>query len=635
MRKNIYLSNFSLEDALNLYRENLKITPCYEEIDVKDSLDKISFEGVFAKISNPFYNSSAMDGIATVAEKTYGASEKNHIKLKRLIDYIEVDTGDPIPQNFDCVIMVEDLIRETEDEVKIYNGATVWQNIRSIGEDIVEGSLIIPKRHRITPQDIGGIIAGGIKKIKVYKSPVVGIIPTGSEIVELNDNLKKGDIVEFNSKMMSAQVKSWGGIPICYDIVIDDFDKIKEVLTKATKECDIVIINAGSSAGREDYTADAISELGKVYVHGIAIKPGKPVILGEIDGKITVGVPGYPVSSFFVTEYILKPLIFEIQGIIKEEEEKIEAKLSKRVVSSLKYLEFVRVKLGIVENNIIATPIQRGAGSIMSLIDCHGVLEVPQNLEGYEKGENVSIKMLKPLNEIKNTLILIGSHDPILDIAGDLMRDKDSRFSLSSAHVGSMGGILALRNNECHMATSHLLDENTGEYNTSYIKRYLNYEDMVIVKFVKRVQGILTKKDCDFKINSIEDIKNLKLRFVNRQKGSGTRILFDYLLKKYSINKEDINGYDREEFTHLLVAEAIKNGDADCGIAVYSAAKMMDLNFIKIDDEEYDIILPKKYLEFNLFKQFYEVITGEEFKSKLKDLGGYDFSELGKIISID
>ena len=631
MRKNIYLSNLSLHDALNAYRENLFLCISYEEIDVEDALDRVSFEAVFAKISNPFYNSSAMDGIATVAEKTYGATEKNHVVLRKLEDFIVVDTGDPIPSNFNCVIMVEDLIFENENEVKIYNSAAVWQNIRSIGEDIVEGSLIIPQKHRIKPQDIGGMVAGGIKRIKVFKKPVVGIIPTGSEIVELNDDLKIGDIVEFNSRMIAAQVKSWGGIPKRYEIVPDDFSEIKNAILKANSECDVVLVNAGSSAGREDYTADAIEELGKVFVHGIAIKPGKPAILGEINGKITLGVPGYPVSAFFVIENILKPILFEMQGMSYGDGEIVDAVLSKRIISSLKYLEFVRMKLGFVGDKIIATPNQRGAGSMMSIINCDGVLEIPQNVEGYEKGEKVPIKLINSVCEIKNTLVLIGSHDPVLDIAGDLMKSKDSNFSLSSAHVGSMGGIIALKSGECHLATSHLLDENTGEYNISFIKKYLEFKSHVLIKFVKRVQGILTRKDFHFPVKSVKDIRDLKLTFVNRQKGSGTRVLFDYLLKINSIDKKDIKGYEREEFTHLLVAEAVKNGDVDCGIAVYSAAKMMNLNFMRLYDEEYDIILPKKYLELDSFKEFFNVITSDEFKKKLDELGGYDYSEIGTI----
>ncbi|MCL2323469.1 MAG: molybdopterin biosynthesis protein, partial [Oscillospiraceae bacterium] len=530
--------------------------------------------------------------------------------------------------------MVEDLIFEKDDEVKVYNSAAVWQNIRSIGEDIVEGSLIIPQRHKIRPQDIGGIIAGGINKIKVFKKPVVGIIPTGDEIVELNDNLNLGDIVEFNSKMIAAQVKSWGADPKIYKIVPDDFIKIKDALNLVNAECDIIIINAGSSAGREDYSAKAIEEMGNVFVHGIAIKPGKPTILGEINGKPNIGVPGYPVSAFFVMENILKPIIFKKQGLVEEDEVIVEATLSKRILSSLKYLEFVRMKLGAVSDKIIATPNQRGAGSMMSIINCDGVLEIPQNVEGYEKGEIVPIKLLKPLSEIKNTLVLIGSHDPILDIASDMMRSKNSNVSLASSNSGSMGGILSLRSGECHLTTSHLLDENTGKYNVSYIKKYLKGEDVYLIKFVKRIQGILTRKSSKFKPESVKDIKDLKLKFVNRQKGSGTRVLFDYLLKKSSMDKKDIIGYEREEFTHLLVAEAIKNGDVDCGIAVYSAASMMGLDFTKIYDEEYDIIVPKKNMELNSFKEFYSVITSDKFKNELDKLGGYDYSEIGTIIEI-
>ena len=634
MTEKTYLTNYSINEALEIYKEKLSIKKQTEEIKVKDSLGRISSEGVFAKVSNPFYNCSAMDGIAVTAEKTHGANEKNHITLKKGTDYVEVDTGDPIPEKFNCVIMVEDLIRGNDhDEVKICKSFSTWENIRSLGEVIIETTLIIGRNHKIRAVDIGAMTAGGIGEIKVYKKPVIGIIPTGDEIVELNENLKTGDIIEFNSKMFAAQVEEWGAVPKVYGIVKDNLEEILDVLRKAVNECDIVILNAGSSAGREDYSYDAVNRLGEVYIHGIAIKPGKPTILGEIGGKPVIGVPGYPVSAYFVMENLVKPVVTQFLNY-EEEKEEIEAVLSRRVMSSLKYLEFIRVKLGLVNKKIIATPLQRGAGTTMSLVNCDGVLEVPQNFEGYEKGETVKIKLLKKLSEIKNTLVLTGSHDPILDTASDMMRNKSFKYSLASAHVGSMGGIMALKNEECHITTMHLLDEKTGEYNIPIIKKYLADKDLTLIKFVKRTQGIMVKKNINYKINSIEDIKEKNLRFVNRQKGSGTRVLFDYKLKEAGINPEEISGYDREEFTHLAVAAAIKNSDADCGIGVYSAAKIMDLDFIPIGDEHYDIVLPSEYLELDSFKEFFEIIKSDEYKKKLIEMGGYEFHNLGEMVKL-
>lgn len=633
MARNIYLSNIKLEDAISKLMDNIDtLSEMIEKIKTVDALDRITFHPVYAKISSPFYNSSAMDGIATLSQKTYGASEKNHVILEKNQDYIVVDTGDPIPQKYDCVIMIEDLINVGDNKFKIIKSAAPWQNIRPLGEDIVESQLILPSKHNIRPIDIGALIAGGINEIEVYKKPVVGIIPTGTEIVEPGTELKIGDIIEFNSRIFSAQVCQWGGRPKRYNIVKDNYELIKQTVLKASEECDIILINAGSSAGREDFTASVIKELGEVYVHGVAIKPGKPAILGKINNKPVIGIPGYPVSAYFIMEYMIQNVVTTYSGKDKKKRKKVKATLSKRVMSSLKHHEFVRMKLGFVGDKLIATPLNRGAGQTMSLVNADGVLHIPQNVEGFEERTVVDIELLKEEDEIKNTLVCIGSHDPIVDIIGDLMHANNKNVFLSSAHVGSFGGIMALRNGETHIAPIHLLNTDTGTYNFQYINKYLSDKNIAIIKLVKRVQGIIIRKENKDKIQGLTDIVINKLKFVNRQRGSGTRILFDYKLKELRINPKDINGYEREEFTHLSVAAAVANGDVDCGIGIYSASKIMKMDFVPLAQECYDIAVPVKYLELPIVKEFISTIRSNEFKSKLDELGGYDYSDIGEII---
>ena len=633
MAQNVYLSNYELHEAMDLFFKSISPVILNKEmVDTWDCSGRITAAPVYSKISSPHYNSSAMDGIAAVSTKTFGASERNHMELEEGKDYIVVDTGDPIPKEFDTVIMVEDLIRVGEGKVKIYNGAAPWQNIRPIGEDIVENQLIIPSNHSVRPVDIGAMIAGGVNSIEVYKRPVAGIIPTGTELVEPGTSLKTGDIIDFNSRVFSAQVSEWGGIPNRFSIVKDNYNEIKSAIERAVKECDIVLINAGSSAGREDYTCSIIEELGQVVVHGVAIKPGKPVIMGIIDKKPVIGIPGYPVSAYFVMEIIVKKLIESFQGVYSKEMKALEATLSRRVMSSLKYLEFVRMKLGYVGDKLIATPLSRGAGSTMSLVRADGILEIPQNIEGIEAGTKVFVKLLKDEKDIENTIVSIGSHDPIIDIISDMLHVRNKDYYLSSAHVGSMGGIMALKNGETHMAPIHLLDMETGEYNTSYIKKYLQGLDISIIKCVKRVQGFMVQKGNPLNISTLKDIADRKLKFVNRQRGSGTRLLLDYNLKKMNISAKDISGYEREEFTHLSVAAAVAAGDADCGLGIYSAAIMMGLDFIPVCNEEYDIAVPLQYLKLDMIKEFIEVIKSREFKNELDKLGGYDYCDIGTII---
>lgn len=635
LAQEVFLSNMDLNEAVKLYfNKLLEVKGKMENVLTFEAAGRVSYSPIYAKISSPFYNSSAMDGIATISTKTYGASDRSHIELQEGMDYIVVDTGDPIPKEFDCVIMVEDLINVAKEKVAIYKSAVPFQNIRSIGEDIVETQLIIPSKHLIRPVDIGAIIAGGVNEVQVYKKPVVGIIPTGTEMVEPGGELKVGDIIEFNSRVFSAQVQQWGGIPLRFDIVKDDYKLIVEAVKNAVDKCDIILINAGSSAGREDFTCKVIEELGEVCVHGVAIKPGKPVILGSINGKPVVGIPGFPVSAYFVMENICRKVVHTYLGINNEEEKTVEATLTRRTMSTLKYLEFVRVKLGFVSGKYIATPISRGAGTTMSLVRADGVLEIPQNIEGYEVGTKVKVKLLKSKEEIKNTLVCIGSHDPIVDIVSDLFHIKNEKYFLSSAHVGSMGGIMALIGSETHIAPIHLLDMENGSYNITYLKKYLPDKPMALIKGVKRIQGIIVPKGNPLNIKSLEDIVAKGRRFVNRQRGSGTRLFLDYNLKKQNINPKDISGYEREEFTHIAVAAVIAAGDADCGLGVYSAAKLMGLEFIELGNEEYDFAVPVEFLDMDMIKEFIKVIKTDVFKGELDKLCGYDYSNIGEIIKL-
>ncbi|NMM64910.1 molybdopterin biosynthesis protein [Clostridium sp. P21] len=633
MAQKVYLSNYEFKEALNKYLGEISSVFLRKEvINTEEGLGRVTAEAVYSKISSPFYNCSAMDGIALHSSKTIGASEKHPIELEEEEDYIVVDTGDPVPKEYDCVIMVEDIVNIDENKIQIYKSAVPWQNIRPLGEDIVENQLIVPSGHVVRPVDIGAMLAGGVNAIEVYKKPLVGIIPTGTELVEPGSDLKVGDIIDFNSRVFSAQVIEYGGMPKRYGIVKDDYETLKETLKRAVSECDIVIINAGSSAGREDFTSDLIADLGKVYVHGIAIKPGKPTIMGQIDNKAVLGIPGYPVSAYFIMEKVLKKIVENYQGLKTKEPEKVDAILSRRIISSLKHLEFVRMKLGYVGNKIIATPLSRGAGATMSLVRADGTLEVPQNVEGIEAGTKVEINLMRDMEEIKNTIVCIGSHDPILDILSDMLHVRNKHYYLSSAHTGSMGGIMALKNEETHIAPIHLLDMETGEYNISYINKYLKNKNIALIKGVKRIQGLMVQKGNPLALEKISDISEKNVRFVNRQRGAGTRLLLDYYLKKINISPEQINGYEREEFTHLSVAAAVANGDVDCGLGVYSAADMMGLDFIPVCNEEYDFAVPAQYLELDIIKELLQVMKSGEFLKKLDELGGYDYSDICNII---
>lgn len=630
-KRNLYLKTISVEEAYNKYKNALDdATNLYESEDVlvKDALFRKTSEAVYAKCNSPFYNASAMDGICVESAKTKNASEENPVVLKLGTDYKIVDTGDAIKPPFDAVVVAEDVIEVDDTTVKIISPVTGWENVRPIGEDIVIGEMILESNHTIKPIDIGALIAGGLKTIKCYKIKTVGIIPTGDEIVDFAENLKEGDIVDSNSYMIKALVDDAGGIGKRYDIVKDDYEKIKSKLKQSISENDVTIINAGSSAGTEDYTVHILRELGEVIVHGVSIKPGKPVILAIVNNKPVIGLPGYPLSAFLAFNLFVKPLIFHSSDTGEE----IDAIVSKRLISSLKFREYVRVKVGCVDDKYIASPLNRGAASQMSMVRADGILIIPQNSEGIEAGEVAKIKLLKNKSALSNTLLSIGSHDILMDIAADIMSRNYSNVSLSSTHVGSMGGLLALKRGETVIAPTHLLDEETGIYNVSIIKEMFGSGNISLIKGFDRIQGLMVKKGNPKNIKSIEDLT--KVKFVNRQRGAGTRVLLDYKLKTLGIDPKSIDGYDKEVATHMAVAASVASPYIDCGLGVKSAADSMGLDFIEVGIEEYDFALYTKNLEDEKVKKFIDTIKSDELKKQLDKLGGYGYTHLGEVIKI-
>ncbi|WFA08182.1 molybdopterin biosynthesis protein [Tissierella sp. Yu-01] len=628
MDRNTYIDNIDVEVAKMKYFDKLKTKLYYEEVDVVESLNRVTFEPIFARISSPSYNASAMDGIAVISKNTDKASENNPLTLELDKDYMYVNTGNQIVDPYDAVIMIEDVIQLDDGKVQILKSVYPWQHIRQIGEDIVATEMIIPSKHKIRPIDLGALISGGIETLKVYKKPKVGILPTGSEIVENIDEVKDGKIIDSNSRVFEGMVKELGGIPNRYAPKIDDYELLKESILKGVEENDILLINAGSSAGTKDYTVKLIRELGEVVIHGVAMKPGKPTILGIIQDKPVIGIPGYPVSAFLAVDVFVKPLIQKYIGAEETQNLFVKAQSSKRIVSSLKNKELIRVNLGLVNGRLIATPISTGAGVSMSLVKADGIATIPRNSEGVEAGEMLDVELLKPFNHIKNSLVSIGSHDLIMDVIGDMHK-------ITSSHVGSLGGIMALKRGECHLAPIHLLDMDTGEYNISYVKKYFPSQKMALIKGVQRQQGFIVKKGNPMNIKNFKDLTRDDIVYVNRQRGAGTRVLLDYHLGLNNIVTSGIRGYQRELNTHMAIATAVMTGSASTGLGVYSAAKAMNLDFIEVAYEDYDFLVTFELLEDDRIKKFIDVIKSDRFKNILESLGGYGFKNTGEIILID
>lgn len=643
MSRNIYLESTPLDEALQAWLSRLVSEGVFrplegEQIRVTDSLERVTAEAVTARISSPFYHSSAMDGYAVRFADTFGASEKKPKMLAVGKGAVYVDTGDPIPDGFNAVIMIEDvnIIQEhgtPAEHIEITAPATPWQHVRVIGEDIVATELILPENQLIRPVDIGAMLAGGHVEVSVRRRPKVVIIPTGSEIVEPGSALRKGDIIEYNSRVLGGLVSEWGGEPVRNSIIPDNLDEIKKAILNALNKGDLIVVNAGASAGSEDFTAQAVQDLGEVILHGVNIKPGKPVLLGWVGEKPVLGIPGFPVSAYLTFSLFAKPLLFRWQGIEPERPEMLKVKMSRQAASALGQEEFLRVKIGKVGDTFVATPVTRGAGVLMSLVRADGIARIPAMSEGLGAGAEVEVELLRPKSDIERTIVCIGSHDNALDLLANTLKKRFPELNLSSAHVGSMGGLMALKRGEAHVAGTHLLDEETGEYNIPFIRKILPDRRILLLNLVYREQGLLVLKGNPKHIKGFEDLKRADVVFVNRQSGAGTRLLTDKCLRDLRINPKDVQGYEREEYTHMGVASAVLTGLADAGLAILASARALDLDFIPVAKERYDLAIPHEFFETDMIRRLVSIICGDsEFRETVRTLGGYDVSDMGKIL---
>ncbi len=607
-----------------------------EQIPVKKALDRVTAQAVFAKFSSPYFHSSAMDGYAVRAKDTFLATEREPVKLKIGAQAFWIETGDPLPEGFDAVIPIED-VNIREGYIEIYSSVPPYNHIRPIGEDIVATELIIPESHIVRPVDIGAMLASGITEILVRKKPIVGIIPTGSELIDiekLNERMPiPPELIEYNSAVLSGLINKIGAIPKVYPIAKDDEHSIKKAILEALKECHMVLLNAGSGYGKEDFTFKVLSDLGELIINGVSIKPGKPFIASFINDKPILGIPGYPVSAFLCFDLFVKPLIEFYLGISMSREEKIKAILSRQIASPIGVDEFVRVKVGRVGQKYIVTPMGRGAGLLMSVVRADGYIVIPEGSEGFSHGTEITVHLWRTKEEIDNTIVCIGSHDNTLDVLYNFLRKRYPHVTLSSAHVGSMGGLVAIKKGEAHLAGTHLLDEETGQYNVPFIKRLMPDKKVLLINLVYRLQGLIVKKGNPKNIKGFEDLIREDITFINRQAGSGTRLLLDKHLRELGISPASIRGYERDEYTHMGVASAVLTGRADVGLGILSAAQALGLDFIPVAEERYDLLIPHEFLDLPIIEALLFIIReDEEFRRAVKYLGGYDIRDMGKII---
>ncbi|MDQ7781820.1 MAG: molybdopterin biosynthesis protein [Desulfomonilaceae bacterium] len=637
MRRNIYLDMKSPEEALAIFLNRLdkRNFPASETVSTAQSRGRVTAEPVFARVSSPGFHTAAMDGFAVSARDTFGAGPDNLVRLHVGTQARPVNTGRPLPPETDAVVMIENVNFVDEDTFEIDQALVPWQNVRKVGEDFVASEMILPGRHQITPYDMGALLAGGVVSVNVTARPRVIIVPTGSELVPIDKMGETGPphglTPEFNSVVLAGLVEQAGGVAVRHEIVADDFESIKAVLEESVRsDANLIVINAGSSAGSEDYTAAAIRDLGEVLVHGVAMMPGKPTILGVVQDKPVMGNPGYPVSAILSFESFGLPVLEAMQGLPRHHRPVTTAVTARKIPSKLGREEFFRVKLGKVGEKQVAASLPRGAGSITTLTRADGILRIPSRSEGVEQGAEVTVELLRTPARIDRTVVVIGSHDLTLDVLADELIPRD--VFLSSSHVGSLGGLLALKKDNAHVATSHLLDEETGTYNWSYIKKYLPEIAVKVFHGVMREQGFIVPKGNPKSIRTFMDLTREDVTFVNRQAGAGTRVLLDHHLDKAGIDPSSIRGYELEEYTHTTVAVAVLSGVADVGMGVLAAARALGLDFVPVAVEQYDLVIPEKYLNDEKIVTLLETIRGASFKERVLALGGYGVDRTGEEI---
>lgn len=653
-KRSVYLEDLPMDEAVARLNAALDAAGRLgampgEEVPLPEALGRVTAEPIWAAISSPHYHASAMDGYAVRARDTLGASETNPVALLVVESDADleraarparpVNTGHALPAWADAVIMIENVQAEGEGIV-IRSSVAPWQHVRPMGEDMVATELVLPANHLIRPVDLGAIAGSGHTSVQARRKPCVAVIPTGSELVSAEEAargaIQPGQIVETNSLVLAAQISVWGGLPTRFPIVRDEYESIKAALLEAAREHDLVLINAGSSAGSEDYTAQVIADIGEALVHGVAVRPGHPVIFGMIGagegGVPVIGVPGYPVSAALTGEIFVEPLIRRWLGRPPAEPPTLRATISRKVVSPTGDDDFVRVTVGQVGERVIATPLSRGAGVITSLVRADGLIRIPRFSEGLDAGAEVTVHLYRQPGEIARTVVAIGSHDMSLDLLAQFLAERAPGSRLASANVGSLGGLVALKRGEAHFAGAHLLDPETGEYNWLYIDQYLPGREIVLATLVHREQGLIVPGGNPKKIGGFEDLTREDVRYVNRQRGAGTRILLDYELGRRGIEAGQVQGYDREEYTHLAVAAAVASGTADTGLGVRAAARALRLDFVPVGWERYDLVIPREHYESPLMAPVLGLLADEAFKRAVGEMPGYDVKDMGKIV---
>lgn len=611
----------------------IHLEPGLLELGLKEALGRVLAEDITAEVDVPGFNRASMDGYAVRAKDTYQAREDKPVTLKLAgsVDTgsvpdvkvgkgtaVEISTGAMMPAGADAVTMVE-YTRTEGSSVHIMRPVSVNENVIHAGSDIMVGERVLQAGTRLTPREIGVLSAVGVQHIKA-RNLVVGIISTGSELVPPGSKLGPGMVYDINSYSIGAAARECGAKVKYYGIVRDNRPYMEEILGRAVDECQLVITSGSTSAGAGDMMYRIIGERGKELIHGIDIKPGKPVIVGIVDDTPVFGLPGYPTSALTIFNEFTAPLIRHTLGLSS-------SRSTVRAQMAVNYHSPGRRQLltvGLVRGQ--AYPVDKGSGAITTLADADGFIEIDPRVEMLDAGDEVMVTLM---GDVKSPDVLfIGSHCLGFEALMRLLP-----FSVRMINTGSTGGMIAVRDGIADMGGVHLMDE-AGKYNLSFFKTF-GLDKAVLVKGYLRDQGLIVELSTD--IVGFEDI--VGRRMINRTQGSGTRVFTDMKLKEVAKKRKtgfdelcaSIEGYDTEAKTHSAVAASVRLGRADVGVGIRSAAELNGLKFIHIADEEYDFVVQEKFIESEMGKIFLEVLQSDEFCDSLP-AGMRTYNMSGKVM---
>ncbi len=625
----------SVEDARILV-ERIRVEPQMIILPLEQAPGHILAEDILSKVDVPAFNRSIKDGYAIRAKDTYQASEPepHEMKLTAAVpagcadrffvedgETIEISTGAPIPDGADAVVMVENT-KQKGDSVHVYQPVHIGENIMRAGSDIMKGERVLRKNTRMGSREIGVLASIGTNAVPV-KLLLVGIISTGNELINPGEELEMSKIYDANSYAIAAAIEECGGTPRIYGIVPDDETLMEEALDRAVQECDMVLTSGSTSAGVGDIMYMIIEEKGETLTHGIAIKPGKPVVIGMIDGVPAIGLPGNPTSALSIFNEFVAPIIYNSLEVRPSFLTKVKAVMGTGIRSGGREELF---PVGVVRGKVY--PADKTSGAITTLSDADGIIEIRANTEYIEQGTEVEVTMFG--NVRSPDLMLVGGQCPGVDLLEEM-----TGLTFRTLNMGSSAGFTAISAGTTDIACVNMVDAE-GNYNSSFIEK-MNLEGVVLVKGYRRQQGLIFHSGVQ--VHGPEDIRGLQM--INRNRGSGTRALFDRELEMLAEAKgmsgkeliKDLKGYNSGSKTHRSVCDTVKSRKADVGFGIRAAAEEAGLGFVPVAEDEFDFVIRKDVLELKEVQGFLEVLCSEEFSKRLPP-GMYTYEKTGSIISL-